>query len=106
VINAAIDLLLLLACASIVALRFVGWPHPPQSSSSAAPAQHRTTLSVWPALATVLGVLIAAARLRSDLAASQTNAPINGSLLIVTLIVLAIAIGLWALRAYWRRPAR
>ena len=106
-INAAIDLVLLLACASIVALRFVGWPHPPQSVSAAEPAEHRTTLSVWPTLATILGILIAAARLRNDLTASQSQAPLDSVLLFATLIVLAAAISLWGLRAYWRRrPAR
>ena len=62
-INAAIDLLLLLACAGIVALRFVGWPRPPQSLLPAGSAEHRTTISFWPTLAAVLGILIAAARL-------------------------------------------
>ena len=104
-INAAIDLVLLLACASIVALRFAGWPHPPQSAPLDGSPQHRTTISFWPTLAAVLGILIAAARVRADLAASQSpsQAPVDPVLLIVTLVILAVAIGLWALRTYWRR---
>lgn len=104
-INAAINLLLLLACASIVALRFVGWPRPPQSILPAGSAEHRTTISFWPTFAAVLGILIAAARLRADLAAPQ-SAPVDGVLLIVAIVILAVSIGLWALRSYWRRPAR
>ncbi len=104
-INAAIDLVLLLACLSIVALRFVGWPRPPQRVIPADSAEHRTTLSLWPTLATILGILIAAARLRSDLATAQSPAPVDGLLLLVTLVVLIAAIGLWTLRTYWRRAS-
>ena len=105
-INAAIDVILLLACASIVALRFVGWPHPPQSGSPSGLPEHRTTISFWPTLAAVLGALIAAARLRADLSAARSQAPIDPVLLIVTLVILAVSISLWALRAYWRRTTR
>ena len=105
-INVAIDLCLLLACASIVALRFLGLRRPPLTGWSAEAGDSRVGLSLWVTLGALLGGLFAGARLRFDLDAHGSQGPVNGGLLLVTLVVVVVAASLWAFRTYRRRDAR
>lgn len=104
-INVALDLVLLLACVSILALRFLGLRQPSSTAPSALP-EHRTTLSIWITLGALMGGLIAGARLRVDLASPDAQTPIDGALLLATLGVVALAIGLWVFRNFRTKALR
>jgi hypothetical protein len=104
--NTAVDLLLLVVCASILALKLLAGRRPLQANRAdqgIGPELVRTTLSSWVTLGVVLGAVIVGARLHDDLTTSGPQGPADGRLLVLALVLAAGAVALWWL---WIAQAR